>query len=252
VGSIVFSHAWQEHSHTADQERAEAGRIFLPAVLSLRLFGDTRPHNRQRHLTVSFRKLGSVRVGNRSRYWRRDDGWGEAGAAVSYLDRHPQIRECAPDWRRKSVLGKDSVTDRRTRRPDGFRTRMPRGISKTVRETISFLRADEHRGDAYRLARFRDKLFWNTNLSGFQEPGMVAQLCRDGSRGCGSDWQWMPRPLVFRSAGCAALISPALLRRTNFLCACRISFYGMRLLGSVSDRLDPACVRRTSYGSISR
>jgi len=126
----------------------------------------------------------------------------------------------------------DKVRSPDRRRDAGFSTRIADAVLSSRSRTISFLRADAHRGDARAWPLRGHKLFMRTHLSGIASRLDWANLARRS--GVRFPMAVETRRWCSRSAGCAALFSPKDYRDRRIF-GCAGSDSGMPIIVGLPD-----------------
>jgi hypothetical protein len=143
--------------------------------------------------------------------------WGEAGSAVSYLDRRPQVGRMVADYRGGASFGKGFGHPMGGDEPGWF-FEINADALYVSRFEHDFLMYGQTRIGLSppRMGSFETQLLWNNNLVRDARNLDWANFAETGP-GVRFRWQWMPRPLVFSVSGLrGAYLVPQYYRRPNF------------------------------------
>jgi hypothetical protein len=195
-------------------------RPFRPYV-SVRLFGDTRLTGGgplPQYLSESSVVLAGG-VGSNS--WRGLMGWAEAGAAVGYLNRGPQVSRVTPDYRGGLSYGKGFGHLLGADEPGWFFEVNADGIYVSRYANDLLLYTQTRIGLTpprwLGLGSFQSQFFWNNNVIRDARNLDWANYLETGP-GFKFRWPWMPKSLVFSvNALRGAYTVPQFYRRPNFL-----------------------------------
>jgi tetratricopeptide (TPR) repeat protein len=192
---------------------------FRPYV-SMRLFGDTRLTGGgplPQYLSESSVVLAA---GVASNSWHGMMAWGEAGAAVSYLDRPPGNR-VTPDYRGGLSFGKGFGHLLGAEEPGWFFEVNADGIYVSRYDNDLLLYTQTRLGvtapPIAALGSLATQFFWNNNIIRDAKSLDWANYVETGP-GLKFRWPWMPKSLVFSVSGLrGAYTVPQFYRRPNFL-----------------------------------
>jgi Tfp pilus assembly protein PilF len=195
------------------------GLPFRPYV-SMRFFGDTRLTGGgplPQYLSESSVVLA---VGAASNSWRGLMGWAEAGSAISYLDRGPQVHRFTPDYRGGLSFGKGFGHLLGGEEPGWFFEVNADGIyvSRYGNDLLLYTqtRLGVTPGPIAALDALQTQFFWNNNIIRDAKSMDWANYIETGP-GVRFRWPWMPRSLVFSvNALRGAYTVPQYYRRPNF------------------------------------
>jgi hypothetical protein len=193
---------------------------FRPYV-SMRFFGDTRLTGGgplPQYLSESSVVLA---LGASTNSWHGMMAWGEAGSAISYLDRRPQVDRVTADYRGGVSYGKGLGHLLGAETPGWFFEVNADGIYVSRYSNDLLLYAQTRLGltppRILSLGSFESQLFWNNNIIRDAKNLDWANYVETGP-GLKFRWPWMPRSLVFSVSGLrGAYTVPQYYRRPNFL-----------------------------------
>jgi len=190
---------------------------FRPYV-SMRLFVDTRLTTGGLSPQYLSESSAVFALGVASHSWRGLMAWGEAGSAVSYLARRPQVKRATPDYRGGVSFAKAFGHPMGGEKPGWFFETNADGLYVSRFENDFMLYGQTRIGvSPARLGSFESQIFWNNNLVRDTKNLDWANFVETGP-GVRFRWQWMPRALVFSVSGLrGAYLVPQYYRRPNFL-----------------------------------
>jgi hypothetical protein len=193
-----FSTRWHD-TFVYGQAKAELRLGDLPfrPYVSLRLFGDAGRSSgglRPGYLSES---SAVVAAGIASSYWRGLMVWGEAGSAISYLDRAPAIRRVTPDYRAGASFARSFGRLIGSETPGWFFEHNADVIYVSRYENDVLFYLQTRAGvTPPPLGSFQTQILWNGNFLRDAKGVDWANFVETGP-GVRFRWAWMPRSLVF-------------------------------------------------------
>jgi tetratricopeptide (TPR) repeat protein len=197
------------------------GKLPFRPYVSMRFFGDTRLTGGgplPQYLSESSVVLA---LGASTNSWHGMMAWGEAGSAISYLNRGPQVDRVTADYRGGVSYGKGFGHLLGAETPGWFFEVNADGIYVSRYSNDLLLYTQTRLGVTppriLSLGSFESQLFWNNNLIRDAKSLDWANYVETGP-GLKFRWPWMPRSLVFSVSGLrGAYTVPQFYRRPNFV-----------------------------------
>ncbi|HTM50141.1 MAG TPA: tetratricopeptide repeat protein [Bryobacteraceae bacterium] len=214
----LYSSRWHDvFAYGQIKTEVKLGNLPFRPYVSLRLFGDTRLTTGGPIPQYLSESAGLFAVGVAARSWRGMTLWGEAGTAVSYVDRRPQSRTTA-DYRGGLSFGRGFGHGMGGESPGWFFETNADALYFSRFENDFLLYGQTRIGlTPPPLGSIETQLFWNNNLVRDAKGLDWANFIETGP-GVRFRWQWMPRPLVFSVSGVRGYhLSSQYYRRADFL-----------------------------------
>jgi hypothetical protein len=183
----------------------------------MRLFGDTKLTTGGAAPQYLSESSGVFAVGVASRSWRGMTAWAEAGSAISYLDRQPQVGRVTSDYRGGVSFGKAFGHGMGGEAPGWFFETNADALYVSRFENDFLLYGQTRIGvTPPPLGSLETQFFWNNNVVRDARNLDWANFFETGP-GLRFRWQWMPRTLLFSIGGLrGAYLVPQYYRRPNF------------------------------------
>ena len=196
------------------------GLPFRPYV-SMRVFGDSRSNAGGPMPQFLSESSVVLAVGAASSSWHGLMAWGEAGAAISYLDMRPEVKRVTADYRGGLSYGKGFGHLLGAEEPGWFFELNADGIyvSRYANDLLLYTqtRIGVTPPPIPVFGSLQSQFFWNNNIIRDSKSWDWANYVETGP-GLKFRWSWMPRSLVFSVNGLrGAYMVPQFYRRPNFL-----------------------------------
>lgn len=193
-----FSTRWHDaFAYGQIKSELRLGKLPFRPYLSVRLLGDARRTTGGPVPQDLSENSGVVAVGIASSYWRGMMLWGEAGSAISYLDRGPTVRRVTPDYRGGVSFGRGFGHGIGGEEPGWFFETNADAVYVSRYENDLLLQAQTKIGlTPPRLLALETQFFWNSNFLRDVKGLEWANFVESGP-GMRFRWAWMPRSLLF-------------------------------------------------------